>query len=201
MTIDSSDLILRRIDPDTRSSIFASLPHELRSAYEIRLRYPPFSAGSLMDPLAPTLTEDVTVKEAYRLLRKLPEGLVYHVFVVKRNKQLSGFVTLRQLMTAESQEPIHMVMQRIDGCLHPEMGRAVIMAHPAWRNHPILPVATQDGIFLGAISFRTMKLLEEAEGSWHEGGRDAGTALGELYWLGLMAMFKGAVSSLRSRED
>ena len=85
--------------------------------------------------------------------------------------------------------------------LLPEVDRAIILTHPAWRVHPVLPVATQEGLFLGTISYRTLKLLEEAEDKHQEKGSDAGTALGELYWLGLMALVRGAISSIKGKED
>ncbi len=200
MTVDAGDLIMRRIQTDKRLTILASLPADVRLAYEIRLRYPPASAGSLMDPLTPSLPDDITVREAFKRLKKLPEGLIYHVYILRRDKQLAGFVTLRQLMTAGPQEEIVSVMQQAAGFLHPEMSRAAILAHPAWKVHPILPVITQERIFLGAISYRTLRLLEEAEKRQPETVNDTATALGELYWLGLTALFKGAVATLKNKE-
>jgi len=201
MAFDSTDPVMRRIDAKKRAAILASMPPELKAAYETRLRYPPSSAGGLMDPFAPVLPEDITVKEALRRLRRLPEGLIYHVFVLTRDKRLIGFVTLRQLTTANPQDPIQTVTQRVAGSLLPEVDRAIILTHPAWRVHPVLPVATQEGLFLGTISYRTLKLLEEAEDKHQEKGSDAGTALGELYWLGLMALVRGAISSIKGKED
>jgi Mg/Co/Ni transporter MgtE len=201
MSVAAGDLVLRRISTEKRSPILAKLPPALKSACEIRLRYPAESAGGLMDPLAPSIPGDITVKEASKRIEGLPEGLIYHVYVLNRSRQLAGFVTLRQLVGASLRDKVESVMQMIGDVLRPDMSRAAILANPAWKTYPVLPVIDNNNVFLGAITYRALRLLEESEETRRDPGMDTGTALGELYWFGLMALYKGVEAALRNRED
>ena len=149
-----------------------------------------------MDPQIFTLLDDITVEEALELIRKHPEQVFYHIPVIDREHALLGLISIRKIMLSQPDALISSVMDTGVGQLSPWSNREAILAHPGWRIYHDLPVVDENGVFLGIISYQMVRRLEdEIRGTKRTGpAHDAGKALGELYWIGMSAFFKGATS-------
>ena len=77
--------------------------------------------------------------------------------------------------------------------------RTAVLKHPAWKEAHSLPVVDGSGTYLGAIRYRTWRLLEE-EASRARARRDATTAdaLGDLLATGVAGVV-GGLTDLASR--
>jgi len=77
------------------------------------------------------------------------------------------------------------------------LSREAMLVYPDWQIYHDLPVVNENGIFLGIVDYRTIRRLENELRTGKTGiQHDTGKALGELYWLGLSAFFKGAASAV-----
>jgi hypothetical protein len=73
-----------------------------------------------------------------------------------------------------------------------------ILLHPAWREFHALPVVGDDGQFLGAIRYKTLKRLEQ-ESSQKQAANESMAALlslGELCWIGFAGVFAGVAATV-----
>src|SRR5205807_5596193 len=77
------------------------------------LVYPPQTAGGRMTPEFVSITPNVTVAAAMRLIRaQAPIAeTIYYVYVTDQYERLLGVVSLRDLVIANPQQPISEVMR------------------------------------------------------------------------------------------
>ena len=203
LRLEIASLVLRRSDERTKEAILGSVPREVAEPLRSVLDFSEGTAGSLMDPQVFTLFEDSYVKEALKHMRKRPEHLIYYVYVLNRDQVFKGYTNLRELMLADPNALIASVMRTDMGHLSPKLNRTAILEHPDWQRFHVLPVVNGKGVFLGALGYRTLRRLEHEENQrpMAESGRDAGTALAELYRIGVVGLLKWVASTAGSTTE
>lgn len=190
LALERAAPLLRRVRPETREAILGLLPPEPGQHLELLLSCREDTAGALMDPRMLTLPAEVTAGEALDRVRRRPEQATSYSFVVERDETLAGVLSLRELLGADSERPVSTLMRRDVVCLRMDDSLASVRVHPGWLEFHILPVLDSQGRFAGALRHRT---LRRAAGGEDPGGPgQAGSALGELYRIGLSALVKGA---------
>ncbi len=197
LPLEIASLLLRRSEEGTRRAVLESMPRERAEPLRSVLDFPEGTAGSLMDPRVFTLFEDGYVNEAIKEVRKRPEHLIYYVYILSRDQVFRGYTNLRELMLADPNARLSSVMGTDMGFLTPKLHRKAILEHPGWRRFHALPVLNDKGVFLGALGYRTLRRLEQEEkgGSRAESAREAGTALAELYRIGVAGFLKWVAST------
>lgn len=203
LPLDVIAILLRRIDEPKRLEILQNLSGEVVSRLNLLLKFSANTAGALMDPQVFTLSDDSTVKEALKLILKNPRFVLHHIPVLNRQYKFVGLIKyVRELMLTEPEALISSVMHTDVGYLSPTSSRDAVFAHPGWQVYHELPVIDEKGVFLGVVSYQTILGLEnETRVSARPGHiQDAGKALGELYWIGMSAFFKGATSLVNTEK-
>lgn len=196
--LDVAVRLLRRLDESSRGPVLAALPQRTARAATTLLGFAEGSAGALMDPDVLALPEDLTVREARRRLRESPELIRYNLYVVDREQRLVGVLTLRELWNARPGTRLADVMVRDPFRLHARDDRLGVAAHPAWREVHALPVVDDAGAYLGAVRYRTLRMLE---GALHGGDADevhTSDALADLFAAGAAGLLE-AVAGGRGR--
>jgi Mg/Co/Ni transporter MgtE len=196
---DRVGAVLDSMPPSAAAALLQCLPEEERKAklavmhrhrrahVQRLLRYPADSAGALMDPLAKTVAEDLSVQEALANIRKHTEHLHHYLYVVDRSKRLAGVISVHRLLTFRPDESLAACMVRHPVAIRPEMR---------------LPVVDSMGIFLGVVRRTAVQLPPPESGESEAVAPLVQTAvsLGELYWLGLCELFGGLSSGNRSQD-
>jgi magnesium transporter len=199
LPIDLAARILKRASEETRESWLATIPEERAAFLRRKLRYPPGTAGALVDPLVLALPEDLSVGEAQKQLRRSAERAYYYLYVVDREQRLVGALDIRELMLAESKATLGAVMHREVVSVSAHADLATVISHPGWRELDALPVVDGAGVFFGIIRHRSMRQIAGRPAD-HEPQPmvRAVVSLGELYWTGLSAFLAG-VSAVTPR--
>lgn len=189
---DSAAGLLRRVEIDRRKAFFAALPEETVATLAVLLRYPEHTAGAYMDTRVLALPQEMTVGEARNRLRRAARQALFYIYVVDREEQLTGVVNLRELMLADGKQPLAEVMQRNVARIPIGADHVEILAHPAWRDVHAMPVVDERNVFLGAIRYGTLRVLEAEYASSRQSRSPAALALslGELYWLGISQLME-----------
>lgn len=192
LPVDVGARILMRAGGETRESWLAALTPERAAFLRRKLRYPPGTAGALVDPLVLALPEDLSVAEAQKQLRRSAERAYYYLYVVDRDQRLVGALDIRELMLAEPKDTLGAVMHRDIQRVPAHADLAGVMAHPAWRDLEALPVVDAGGVFFGIIRHRMLRQIAGPAGD-QEGQPVVRTLvnLGELYWSGMSAFLAG----------
>jgi hypothetical protein len=75
-----------------------------------------------------------------------------------------------------------------------------LAGHPGWRQFRLLPVASADSRFLGVLKYDVVeKQVRALEGRGSDIG-STGQALGELYGVGVRAVFRSGLAWAWTRE-
>lgn len=183
--------ILSHMEPDDAVDLLAELPAETvadilsrleaREATELGqlLAYPPDSAGGLMSTEVVALPGDMTAEKAIEQLRAMAEDAetVYYAYVVNGGGKLLGVLSLRDLVLARPDTPLHRIM-RSDAVTLPVTLDKEEVAHTFDKyNFLALPVVDGAGRLLGIVTIDDVidVIREEAtEDALRMGGIPAG---------------------------
>lgn len=116
--------ILDEMDPDDAADVLGGLPEEKveelldllepKESRDIRilLEYPENTAGGVMTTEYACLEEDLTVGEVMKQLREIAKDVetIYYVYIVSKNGDLTGVVSLRDILLAETDKKVSEVM-------------------------------------------------------------------------------------------
>lgn len=185
---DVASALLRRIDEGARAAILDELTGAHAQRLRAVLRFPPDTAGALMDPAVLAIPEDLTAREAVARVRERPRDAHYNVYVVDRTGCLVGVLNLRELFLARPRSVLSEVMKRAPRRLEAEAPSVAIVEHPGWKEVHALPVVDADGRYLGAVRYGTLRRLEAELHGRPVAEKDTGEALGELYAAGFSAV-------------
>lgn len=177
-------------------AVLERLPDERRASLASSLRYPADSAGGLMDPNVLSLPGDLSAEEALARVRELSRSARYNLYVVDREQHLIGVLNLRELLLAEPASRLDALMVPRPHSLPAAAGRASIIAHPGWREAHSLPVVDEQGRYVGAIRYRTLRALEETLRS-RAPETETAQALGELLAVGAGGLVRAWTASGR----
>jgi magnesium transporter len=200
LPFDIAAALLRRMEESPREAILASVADRCARSLRSLLRFPEGTAGSWMDPRVVALPQDLDAERALQHLRDDPEHTLYNLYVVDAEQRLVGALNLRELLVARRRDTLASVMQPAGWRLRADADRHAIVSHPGWRTVHSLPVVDGQGMFLGALRYRTLRRLQE---EMSEDPTAPGTAtvqaLGDLFWTGVAglidAMATGAAAA------
>ena len=110
---DAADL-LESVSKERAQLVLEGLTGPLAARIQQLLRYPPDSAGGLMQAEYAAVLEGATVEEAVEIVRTLAEAVadIHNVFVVDHRFHLLGTLPLARLILARAGETVDAVMDR-----------------------------------------------------------------------------------------
>jgi magnesium transporter len=180
LDLDVAARLLRGLDPLVREAVLAAEP-ERGEALRRLLSFPEHTAGALLDPAVLALAQDVTARDALARIREDPEHARYNLYVVDRDGRLAGALNLRELLLARPRATLAELMVRDPHRIRADADRLAIVAHPGWHDVHALPVVDAEGVYLGAIRYRTLRALEDQLRPETDVGARTAEALGELF--------------------
>ncbi len=143
--------LFQRLEEDLQRAILFRVPE--RHAHEIRsyMTYPPESVGSVMDTKFLVLEEEMTIRDAMRLVRGRAQKDVHDVYVINRLQKLVGKISVRDLLLVDPQEKLHTIMVQDLPTIHPLESREEIVELFSERHFFTIPVVDLDDRLLGVI--------------------------------------------------
>lgn len=118
--------IVDKMSPDDRARLFDELPAKVvrrllqqlsdqeREATVLLLGYKPGTAGRIMTTEYISLKENFTINQTLERIRNLSNNseIIYYLYVTDASRQLTGIVSLRDLVTAQPEQTISEIMTR-----------------------------------------------------------------------------------------
>ena len=200
LELETGAALLRMMEREGRDSLLRILSKEKGESLETVLRFPENTAGSLMDPNALALPRDITLQEGLDRVRRYPERASYYVYVIDRSRLLAGVVNIRELMIGDPERPLSEVVRPVSARLNVNDSLAAVVAHPGWLEFQVLPVLDDDGRFVGALRHRTLRRLVRDATEGGSSSKSVGSALGELFQIGLTGLAQIAAPGLPKVE-
>jgi len=94
------------------TKVLAHVTPERRATINLLLQYPDDSLGSIMTTEFMALGEDLTVMEAFNQMRKTKAHGLHTCYVVRRDKKLVGYISLKTLLLAREHQRIGDLVRR-----------------------------------------------------------------------------------------
>jgi magnesium transporter len=150
--LDSDDAaaILTEDVPERQHELLAAMaPEEAADVREL-LRYPPQSAGRLLNDQFVALRESDTVADAMARLRSIVHdaAVIVYLYVLDVRDRLIGTVSLRRLLVEKLDRPIIELMRPSPIAVHPETDQEEVARYDL----AALPVVDDDGRMLGVVT-------------------------------------------------
>ncbi len=157
--------LLENIPADRAADIISLMPEKrgediLRSmnknsASKIRkiINYYPESIGSIMKTEFIAVPKNYTAQKTINLLRKIkpPANSTYHIYVVDKNKHLTGVLPIRGLVIANTKSKIEKLMKKRIICVRDNSPKEMAARLMARYDLFVLPVVDKDGILRGIV--------------------------------------------------
>jgi len=194
LTLNLAPALMRRLPKGPQDSILASLPKDKSVLIKRTLTYAEDTVGAIMDPSAFTIYIDNTVADVLNILKKQHGDDIHYLYIVSREYQLAGVLSINELFQLNSDQYVSTVMTTDVIKLQAEVNIKLILNHSGWNDHHILPVVDQNNILQGVLRFKTLRRLEgeNIKKRSPQPMISASSALGELYRLGISSLLQGA---------
>lgn len=190
--------LLRGYTEERRQECLAAMPEPSREAIRLLLEHKPETAGSLMDPDYVAVPEDLTVGEVRPILRKSPVPCEDVFFVLERDRQLCGMVSLKTVASADPGTIVGAIKERVSSRLLPDIGVEQLFSNRDLHHQNVLPVVDADGSYLGGLRHDTVMdwFQEDFLNDQYNQVQQTGKAMGELFQSGLLGMVHAFASSV-----
>lgn len=190
---DLQVMLLRLLDHDKRQSLLSALRPEQAASVQGLLPYPDGTAGALMEAPLASVPEQLPVRDALRRIKRIRRGMKFYVYAASGTGQLSGVLTLHELINAPPGSRIEQVMQRRVISLSPAQSMLTVFNSPYWQEYHALPVTNDNNVLIGVIRQKAMRRLQE---QLHQSG-PVSNALGTFTALGgLFAVTAGQLLAI-----
>lgn len=196
--------LLRQFDEGTRESLLGVLQPARAASLRNLLPYPESTAGALMEASSASVPEEASVREAVRRVKRLRRGMKFYIYATNPAGQLTGVMTLHELISAASTSHISEVMHRHIISLSPGQSILTVLNSPYWQEYHALPVTDENNVLLGVIRQKRVRIYQEA--SIHKGTVNNGLgsliAIGEMFAITagqLLAAFVSVGAALAPR--
>lgn len=149
--------ILWKFPEERRSKILHASPREFAEQWQRNHRYPNGTVGRLMQPPYAIFPPDLTVRESADRLRELvKKAFISYAFVADSEGRLLGVVAFRELLFADSNQPLRAVMLPDPFSLRPDASIIDTMRVVLRRHYPVYPVCDERGGLLGIVRGQTL---------------------------------------------
>ncbi len=148
--------LLARLDEPARRARLALADEATARELDSLMRYPPDTAGQLMDPRATAFGEDVLARDALARLRAPRQRRVSDVFLLAADGRLTGMVALQDLAVARPTERLDALARRDPPRVHALASREDVVEALAQGRLLSLPVVDLEDRLLGVIRHDTL---------------------------------------------
>jgi len=155
--------LLRAMAAPRRADLLAKLPRATRAHFTAALDFPEDSVGALMELPGAVLPAGVRAAEAARRLAKAGAPHAFEVYVVDDRQRLVGAFRPGALLAAADDARIDGLLTPVEVALPLRAPVAAVRAHPAWTEHPVLPVVDGHDALAGVLSHHAVAAAAAAQ--------------------------------------
>ena len=163
--VDDAADIVEEMPANVVKRILKHADPEMRSSINQILRYPDYSAGSIMTTEYVSLRPSMTVEEAILRIRRqgIDKETIYTCYVTAKDRTLVGLVTVKDLLLAEDDETkIEDIMLTNLICVTTHTDQEEVARMFSKYNFLALPVVDKENRMVGIVTFDdAMDVMEE----------------------------------------
>jgi len=116
-----------------------------------------------MDPKVVSFPLDLTVQQAAAAIRRAPREALHYLYVTRRDGELVGVLTMRDLLLAKPQQPIEPLVRRPIVSVPATMERDEVVDLMTERRFLALPVVDSENKLVGVVKHDTAMEAQQLE--------------------------------------
>jgi magnesium transporter len=181
--------ILRLLDEEQQQHLLSGVSQETSRDILRLLNYPKHTAGSHVDSAVFTLNQTLSAEIGLERIKLHQRPVDNQIFVLDHYHKLVGCIGLKELLTADPQKEIRLLMEtNAPSILADTRVTENLIENLNWDAPPYrIPVVDSDGLFLGVVSKKDLTPEDKAS---RRQASQASVALAELYQIGLTSLFR-----------
>lgn len=151
--VDDLTDILAVMDEDVQQKVIRNLPEENQNFIRELMAYQPDTAGALMNTFFLAIREEATVAESLEAIENAPSNIENrsYIYTVDSNSQLSGVISIKDLIRLDRKSKVKDVIQRNVIAVHPDDDAAETATIMKARRFQMLPVVDDNNHMKGVI--------------------------------------------------
>ncbi len=192
MANEAAIIVMRVMEDDFRDTLFRALPRVTAARLRLQLRCPEALIGSLVDADAFTLTPELRVADALRLLRQRGGQATHQIYVLDEQRRVKGAVDLTELVSERDRTPLSRLVRRAPVLLNARAPLHTVEGLDAWLSYDSLPVTDRRGVFQGILRRDAVTRDEHSLLAGISTERELQTtrvAISDIFWLAAGALF------------
>jgi magnesium transporter len=154
--LDSDDAaaILTEDVPERQEALLDAMDPQDAADVRALLRYPPQSAGRLLNDYFVTVTPQHTATQALGELRAMVHdaAVITYLYVIEDGARLTGTLSLRKLLVAQPEETVAALMRPTPITVVPEADQEEVARIVARYDLAAVPVVTPEGRMIGVVT-------------------------------------------------
>jgi magnesium transporter len=196
-------LIMRQMNKDKLNPVLMVLSDKKVAQFTTMLQYDVLSVGAVMDTDVFTLIDDILIHDALENIKRYDGKIPVQIFIVDRDQKLKGKIDLHQLIGVNARDELRTIIDSNVPKISPKMNIKSVFDHKGWQEYYSLPVIDSEDMFLGIITLEIIRNIIETKSKKELTQFTAvGSALGELYRLGLSGLIRSAAEiSTKPKND
>lgn len=194
--------VLRQLERNKRELLLNSLPPDQAVALRRMLPYADGTAGALMDASVASVPGELTVRQAIKRIKRMHRGMKFYIYVTNPQGQLTGVMTLHELINALPSSAVdHVMHTRVASLQAGEPLRSVIN-NPYWQDYHALPVIDENHFLLGVIRQKRIRRLQEQvpQSDAVSGGLGTLVAVSQLFSLSASHLLGELIAAGTTRQ-
>lgn len=196
MPVSAAVEILRMMKREQVKEFFGVMPRSAVARLRMRLRFSETVIGGFVDTDVATITADIRVSDALRLIKRNSQRTGHTIYVLDEQRRLAGLVDLSELVAARERVMIQRLIRPAPVVFNARAPLQTAANHPGWLTHDNLPVINREGVFQGVLQ-RSTVMGEESDlinrVDDHKELSVTRDALADILWLGVSAIFSGSI--------
>ncbi|WP_297692570.1 CBS domain-containing protein [uncultured Eudoraea sp.] len=188
--ISFAESLCRQLETQFLESLLSYISPKKATAIRQKLEQKPDTVGVLMVP-AIVVNKEMSVHDAIEIVKRNKENLESYLYIVDVDGSFEGGVKLKELLLADRDMVLEEIMITQIPSFLPETPIKKVINHPAWYEYRYIPVINRANILLGTLPYRMAKeITYKADKQGTKEILETGSALGELYLLGLTGLLQ-----------
>jgi magnesium transporter len=164
MRLRAASTVVQHLSDEERERVLSVLDEPTARSLRELAKYPPDTAGAMMQPRVASLSLDMTAQEAIARIRKTHRDVLHYLYVADNDGKLVGVVTMRDLLLAAPRDRIEAIAIHDPITVADTDSREAIIDLLRERRFVSLPVVDFEGRLIGVVRRQDMLETGQLEG-------------------------------------
>jgi magnesium transporter len=197
--------LLRTLNRDRREALLTGVNPDMAASIRRLLPYSEGTVGVLMESPLASVPEEFTSHDALKRIKRIRHGTKFYIYVTNAMFQLTGVMTLHELIKASPTSNVTDIMHRHVVSLSPSQSIHNVIESPYWQDFHALPVIDENNVLIGVIRQKKIHRFQElsAQVGAVSGSLGVFMAVGEVFSVTighLLAALIATGTSLTQRD-